>query len=109
MEDLTIPAMAYLRTPLAIAALAFFFGSIGTFRNRGRSAFIALAVMMILFFQAARVALIAFDPFMSSEPLAEAINKSPQGTLIDRSSLLHLLFHFLLYESHGISFEWPSP
>lgn len=82
MEDLTIPAMAYLRTPLAIAALAFFFGSIGTFRNRGRSAFIALAVMMILFFQAARVALIAFDPFMSSEPLAEAINKSPQGTLV---------------------------
>jgi hypothetical protein len=82
MEDLTVPAMAYLRTPLVLAALAFFAGSIGTFRNRGRAAFIALSVMMILFFQAARVALIAFDPFLSSKPLADAINRSPQGTLV---------------------------
>jgi hypothetical protein len=38
--------------------------------------------MMILFFQAARLAMAAFDPFLSSRPLAEAILKSPAGTLI---------------------------
>lgn len=82
MEDLTLGAMAYLRTPLALAAAAFLIGSIGTFRNRGRTAFLAIAMMMILFFQAARVALIAFDPFLGSKPLADAINRGPEGTLV---------------------------
>ena len=82
MEDLTIPAMAYLRTPLALAAFAFLFGSIATFKNRGRNAFISISVMMILFFQAARLALVAFDPYMSSRALAEAMNKGPQGQLV---------------------------
>ena len=82
MEDLTIPAMAYLRTPLALAAVAFLFGSMATFRSRGRNTFVAIAVMMILFFQAARLALIAFDPYMSSKPLADAINNAPRGQLV---------------------------
>jgi hypothetical protein len=38
--------------------------------------------MMILFFHAARLAMAIFDPFMSSRPLAEAILKSPEGTLV---------------------------
>jgi hypothetical protein len=38
--------------------------------------------MMVLFFHAARLALVVFDPYMSSRPLAEAILKSPEGTLI---------------------------
>ena len=37
---------------------------------------------MVLFYQAARLAMVAFDPYMSSRPLAEALNKSPPGTLI---------------------------
>ncbi len=82
MEDLTIPAMAYLRVPLALAAVAFLFGSIATFRHRGRATFLAMSVMMILFFQAARLAMIGFDPYMSSRPLAEAINKAPVGHLV---------------------------
>jgi hypothetical protein len=82
MEDLTVPAMAYLRLPLALATAAFLFGSMGTLRNRGRSAFLAMALMMVLFCQAARLALIAFDPYLTSKPLADAINKSPQGELI---------------------------
>jgi len=82
MEDLTLGAMAYLRTPLALAAVAFLFGSVATFQNRGRRTFLAMAVMMILFFQAARLALVAFDPYMSSQPLADAINKAPQGRLV---------------------------
>jgi hypothetical protein len=38
--------------------------------------------MMVLFFQAARLAIVDFDPFLSSRPLAEALERSPKGTLI---------------------------
>ncbi|HEY4961050.1 MAG TPA: glycosyltransferase family 39 protein, partial [Terriglobales bacterium] len=38
--------------------------------------------MMVLFFHAARLAMVAFDPFLSSRPIAEVLNRSPQGTLI---------------------------
>jgi len=38
--------------------------------------------MMMLFFHAARLALVVFDPYLSSRPLADAILKSPEGTLI---------------------------
>jgi hypothetical protein len=38
--------------------------------------------MMVIFFHAARLALVTFDPFMSSQPLAEALNKAPKGELI---------------------------
>ncbi len=38
--------------------------------------------MMVLFFQAARLALVVFDPYLSSRPLAEAILHSPDGKLI---------------------------
>jgi hypothetical protein len=37
---------------------------------------------MVIFFHAARVAMVAFDPYLSSRPLAEAIQKAPPGTLI---------------------------
>jgi len=82
MADLTMNAFAYLRVPLALAAVAFFTGAIGGWRLRGQAAVIALAVMMVVFFQAARVALIAFDPYLSSRPLAEALNRAPRGKLI---------------------------
>ena len=38
--------------------------------------------MMVLFFHAARLALVVFDPFLSSRPLAEALLKRPDGKLI---------------------------
>jgi hypothetical protein len=38
--------------------------------------------MMVLFFQAARVALIAFDPYLGSRPLADALNRAPNGDLM---------------------------
>ena len=38
--------------------------------------------MMVLFFKAAQVALIVFDPYLSSSPLAEALNEAPKGRLI---------------------------
>ena len=48
----------------------------------GQRAVISAAVMMVLFFQAARLAMVAFDPYMSSRPLAQALESSPAGTLI---------------------------
>jgi len=82
MEDLTLPSFAYLRLPLAVAALAFFIGAAGSFHWVGERAFLAAALMMVMFFHAARLALIVFDPYLTSRPLAEAIQKSPDGKLI---------------------------
>jgi hypothetical protein len=82
MEDLTLASFAYLRLPLLVAAVAFSLGSLATWKFAGQRAFLAAALMMILFFHAARLAMAVFDPFMSSRPLAKAILKSPQGTLI---------------------------
>ncbi len=82
MEDLTIESFAYLRLPLAVAAIAFLVGAIGTFRGPERRIVLSAACMMVLFFHAARLALVVFDPYMSSRPLAEAINRGPKGELI---------------------------
>jgi hypothetical protein len=38
--------------------------------------------MAVLFFQAARIAMAAFDPYLSSRPLAEALLRAPAGKLI---------------------------
>jgi Dolichyl-phosphate-mannose-protein mannosyltransferase len=80
--DLTIQSLAYLRLPLMLAALATLLGAIGTFVLRGQRAVFAVAIMMVLVFQAARVALIVFDPYLSSYPLAKALNQAPPGGLI---------------------------
>jgi 4-amino-4-deoxy-L-arabinose transferase-like glycosyltransferase len=82
IEDLTLFSFAYLRLPLLVACIAFVVGAIGTFRGAGGRTFLASALMMVLFFHAARLALGVFDPYFSSRPLAEAILKSPDGTLI---------------------------
>jgi 4-amino-4-deoxy-L-arabinose transferase-like glycosyltransferase len=82
MGDLTVRSFAYLRAPLAVAGLAMLIGAAGAWVYRGRRGAFALAMMMVLFFQAARLALIAFDPYLGSYPLAEALNRSPEGGLI---------------------------
>jgi len=82
MEDLTFDSFAYLRAPLLLAAIAFLVGCLGTLRWLGQRAFLAAALMMILFFHAARLALDVFDPYMSTRPLAEALLKSPDGELV---------------------------
>jgi len=81
MEDLTVRSLAYLRFPLVLACLAFVIGALGTWRG-GRRAFLAAALMMVLFFHAARMALVAFDPYLSSRALAEDLVRSPAGKLI---------------------------
>ena len=82
MEDLTIASFAYLRLPLVLAGIAFLIGAAGTFRGQMRRGFSATAIMAVLFFQAARVAMAAFDPYMSSRPLAEALLHAPPGKLM---------------------------
>jgi hypothetical protein len=55
---------------------------VGTLRARSQRAFLAVAVMMVLFFQAARLAMVTFDPFLSSRPLARAILNGPPGAIM---------------------------
>jgi 4-amino-4-deoxy-L-arabinose transferase-like glycosyltransferase len=82
MKDLTFPSLAYLRFPLAVASLACLLGFLATVRGRRTRAFLGAALMMVLFFHAARLALVVFDPYLSSRALAEALEKAPPGTLI---------------------------
>jgi hypothetical protein len=82
MQDLTIASFAYLRTPLLVASFAFCIGALAAWKWTGQRAFLGAALMMILFFHAARLAMAVFDPYLSSRPLAEAILKSPSGKLI---------------------------
>jgi 4-amino-4-deoxy-L-arabinose transferase-like glycosyltransferase len=82
MLDLTLDSFAYLRFPLYIAAAAFLIGAIANLRWSGLRAFLLTSVMMVMFFHAARLALVVFDPYLSSRPLAEALLAQPPGKLI---------------------------
>jgi hypothetical protein len=82
MADLTLPAFAYLRFPLTVAGVGFLIGAVGAWKLREKRAVIALVLMMLLFFHAARLALVTFEPYLGSRPLAEALQGSPPGRLI---------------------------
>jgi 4-amino-4-deoxy-L-arabinose transferase-like glycosyltransferase len=82
MLDLTFQSFAYLRGPLALAFAAFAIGTIGTLVLRGHRTFLVTALMMVVFFQAARLAMVGFDPYLSSRSLAKILEQSPPGTLI---------------------------
>jgi 4-amino-4-deoxy-L-arabinose transferase-like glycosyltransferase len=82
LGDLTLGSFAYLRLPLLVAGVAFLVGALGAWRFVGQRAFLALALMMVVFFHAARLAMVVFDPYLSSRPLAEALRSAPQGQLI---------------------------
>ena len=117
MEDLTLQSFAYLRLPLAMAAVAFVIAAIGTLRTASKRLYIVVAIAMVLFFHAARVAMVAFDPFLSSRPLVETLERLPEGNLIvdhhyywyssvffytnRRALLLNGRFHNLVYGSYA--------
>jgi 4-amino-4-deoxy-L-arabinose transferase-like glycosyltransferase len=82
MLDLTFDSFAYLRLPLLLAAVGFLAGAVGTMRWLGQRAFLSAVLMMVLFFHAARLALVVFDPYLTSRPLAQAILQAPPGKLI---------------------------
>jgi hypothetical protein len=85
MGDLTMKSFAYLRVPLMLAGVAVLIGAIGIARysHNQRRSFFAMAAMMVVFFHAARLAMIAFDPYLSSKPLADALAGAPPGKLIE--------------------------
>jgi 4-amino-4-deoxy-L-arabinose transferase-like glycosyltransferase len=82
MTDLTLAAFAYLRLPLALAGVAFVIGAAGAWRFRDWRATLSLAVMMTVLFHAARLAMVVFDPYLSSRALADGLLRSPAGQLI---------------------------
>jgi 4-amino-4-deoxy-L-arabinose transferase-like glycosyltransferase len=82
MRDLTLRSFAYLRTPLVMAGIAFLIGAAGMLKSVGQRAYLAAALMMVLFFHAARVALVTFDPYLASRPLADALLRVPEAKLI---------------------------
>jgi hypothetical protein len=82
MGDLTIHSFAYLRTPLWLAGAAFLLGTLACWFLRGRRAYLAIALMMVLFIHASRAAMVVFDPYLSSRPLANALMRAPKGQLI---------------------------
>jgi 4-amino-4-deoxy-L-arabinose transferase-like glycosyltransferase len=82
MGDLTLQAFDYLRLPLALAGAAFLIGAVGACRGPLRRGIFSLAIMMVVLFHAARLAMTVFDPYLSSRPLAEGLLHSPEGTLI---------------------------
>jgi 4-amino-4-deoxy-L-arabinose transferase-like glycosyltransferase len=85
MGDLTLHSFAYLRFPLVLAGIAMLIGAVGAwlFRNQQKRAVLSIAVMMVIFFHAARVAMVTFDPYLGSKPLADALTAAPPGTLIE--------------------------
>jgi hypothetical protein len=82
MEDLTLKSFAYLRVPLALAAASFLIGAVGTVRTTSKKVYVTVAIMMVIFFHAARLAMIDFDPYLSSRPLVKNLQASPPGNLI---------------------------
>jgi hypothetical protein len=82
MGDLTLQSFAYLKMPLLLAGIAFLAGAVAGLAMRSRNVYLAMALMMVLFFHAARNALVVFDPYLSSRPLAEALLRAPDGQLI---------------------------
>ena len=101
LRDLTLPAMAYLRTPLLIAAVAFAVGASGCWWLGGVRRALALAAMMVLFTFAARRALIAFDPYLGSRPLAEALRRAPRGEVIFDNQYYTFSSVFFYANAHG--------
>jgi 4-amino-4-deoxy-L-arabinose transferase-like glycosyltransferase len=82
MTDLTLSSFAYLRLPLAIAGVALLVGAVSALWLRHRQAWLGMTLMMVLFFHAAHVAMMTFDPYLSSRPLAETLRQSPPATII---------------------------
>jgi 4-amino-4-deoxy-L-arabinose transferase-like glycosyltransferase len=88
MGDLTLGAFAYLKLPLALAVVAFAAIALGLaiWRNNISRAVLVVAAGMIIFFQAAKLALIRFDSYLGSYPLAQSLMKSPPGQLVEANS-----------------------
>lgn len=88
MGDLTLAAFAYLKLPLVLAAIAFagIAAGLAVWRNNISRTVMVVAIGMIIFFHAARLALVRFDGYLGSYPLAQSLMKSPPGQLVEANS-----------------------
>ncbi len=88
MGDLTPNAFAYLNLPLALAVVAFaaIAAGLAICRKNSSKSVVAVAIGMIIFFQAARLALVRFDGYLGSYPLAQSLMKSPPGQLVEANA-----------------------
>jgi 4-amino-4-deoxy-L-arabinose transferase-like glycosyltransferase len=98
MGDLTLNSFAYLRPPLLLAAAAFLLGALAAAFFRPFRTHLGVALMMVLFLNAARIAMQTFDPYLSSQPLASALNAAPKGTVIFADQ--YYVFSSVFFYSH---------
>lgn len=98
LQDLTLRAMAYLRLPLLLAGVAMLLGGLASICWRGARAYWGTALMMVLFAEAAHLALVRFDPSLSSGALAREID--PKATLIIDDEY-HSFSSVLFYAGRG--------
>jgi hypothetical protein len=99
MGDLTLQSFAYLRLPLAMAGVAALIGVLGF-----RRPVFASALMMLIFFHAARVAMITFDPYLGSKPLADALTAGPPGKLIEADA--YYAFSSVFFYTNRTALLW---
>jgi 4-amino-4-deoxy-L-arabinose transferase-like glycosyltransferase len=102
LGDLHLETFAYLRLPLAVAAVAFGIGAFGAWRWPGRRGIFSLAIMMALFFHAARLAMVTFDPYLSSPLIARSLLESPDGLLIVDDAYYELSSVFFYSNKRGM-------
>lgn len=115
MGDLTIQSFAYLKVPLVVAGAAFLLGAISAWCMRSRRVYLAIGLTMVLFLHASRLALVVFDPYLSSRHLAEALVRKPQGRLVingEYYSFSSVFFYAnrtaLLWNGRGNNLEYGS-
>jgi 4-amino-4-deoxy-L-arabinose transferase-like glycosyltransferase len=104
MGDLTLQSFAYLRLPLILAGMAFLGLMLACFLLHGRLGFLVIALSMVLFYQASRIALVVFDPYLSSRPLASALLHGPQGQLIINGE--YYQFSSVFFYAHTAALLW---
>ncbi|HXM45764.1 MAG TPA: hypothetical protein VN924_31295 [Bryobacteraceae bacterium] len=106
MEEPTLASFAYVRLPLAVSAVAFLAGALGTLRAAGRRASLAAAFTMMLFFHAARLAMVVFRSVSVVAAAGRAAAARSRRQSDCGPSLLHILLRILLHESNGAAAEW---
>lgn len=104
MGDLTLQSFAYLRLPLCVAGVAFLGATLACWTLRDRRAFLGVALMMALFIHAARLALVVFDPYLSSRPLAAEVLQQPNGNLIINGE--YYAFSSVFFYTDRTAFLW---
>jgi hypothetical protein len=119
--DLTGPSFAALRLPAVIAVLTLLFGPLSawTLRRRGHGfeATVSVAFTAAIFLIAAQIALVRFEPLLSSRAIAGTVNRlaGPQDQLMlygDQSYGSSVLFYThrraLLVNGRSSSMLWGS-